>query len=544
MDLVDKSEDESESATGIRRRARRRTLLVGLVGGTVLTAGVVGMLVAQPWAADESAPQSSVAAEGSSSADASGKADAIDPELSNRLMLSPSPEGFDVQYVNDPTAESEGPVFVDPSAGMMDISLFRGADATYEDGPWISVSVSLLDRFERANFQPFNYVDRSMFRKAAVGGMAAAIGKNFDESRALIYGPVNDGFAVSITAIGVPEAQLLAIAEEITLEEDGATATPVFGAALTGAGLEPFLRYVAPSWGGVQVGMQLPGLFGGDPTSTSIGYTTAEGFDDYISITNQPLNADFDMLQLARFVIVDGADVAVHGLPGLAGTLPEAFGAQPIVVWAEGGRLIVVTSSQGVESLVDIAESVAVASEEDWAAAFEQSQSNQGEFQQAPDTWLIAAGDLEDAATWLIEGGINDDGELVLCGFTITADGGSSSGCIPAQEAAAPSILAGGTIGFNGTGVTIVALGPLDEDLVLRYTTVDGDVSETQLRVIQAEWEYTAGALVPTAPGTAELIGADGRVIATKEFSADEFQFDANGDVGVAPVATAAPAQG
>ena len=544
MDLVDKSEDESESEAGVRRRARRRTLLIGLGGGTVVAAGVIALLIAQPWADDATAPESSVEAAGSASAGSSGQTEAVDPELSNRLMLSPPPEGFEVQYVNDPAGPGGGDVFTDQAVGTMDISLFRGADATYTDGPWIAVSVSLLDRFERANFQPFNYVDQSTFRKATVGGLQAAIGKNFDESQALVYGPVNDGFAVSISAIGVPEAQLLAIAEEITLDEDGATATPVFGAALSAVGLEPFLRYTAPSWGGVQVGVQLPGLFGGDPTSTSIGYTTSEGFDDYISITNQPLSGDFDTLALARFVIADGEDVSVHGVPALAGTMPKAFGKQPIVLWAEGGRLIVVTTSQGVESLVDIAESVAVASDEDWAAAFEQSQSNQGQFQPAPETWLIAAGDLEDGATWLIEGGLDDDGELVLCGFTMTADSGSSSGCIPAQVAAAPSILEGGTIGFNGTGVTIVALGPLDEDVLLRYTTVDGDVSETPLRVIQSEWEYTAGALVPAAPGIAELIGADGRVIASKEFAADEFQFDANGDIGIAPVATAAVARG
>jgi hypothetical protein len=448
--------------------------------------------------------------------------------------------------VNDPSDPARGDEFVESSMSM-DVSLFRATDATFEKGPWISVSVSLLDRFDRANFEPFNYVDQSQFRKVKVGGLNAAIGKNFDDSLALLYGPVNDGFAVSISALGVPEAALLAIAEEITLEEDGATATPVFGKALSAAKLEPFMRYTTPSWGGVQMGVQLPVLFGGDPTSTSVGYTTSDTFDEYLSITNQPMVSGFDALELARFVIADGKDVTVRNQPARAGTMPELFGQQAVVVWAEGGRLIVVTGTMKTDELVDIADAVTVASDDEWAAAFEEFQANQEQFEQPPESWLISSGDLDDGTTWLVEAGVNDNDELALCGYSVSASGSSGSGCNPGSEVTVPSIVAGPMIGMSSSGITVVAIGALDESMVLRYTADDGDITETALRSIRAEWEFTVGALLPTAPGTAELIGADGRVIVTKEFSDDDFDFNPQGEgLGgvVEPATTAVAVEG
>ena len=45
------------------------------------------------------------------------------------------------------------------------------------------------------------------------------------------------------------------------------------------------------------------------------------------------------------------------------------------------------------------------------------------------ESWLIGAGDLEDSTTWLIDGGLDDEGRLVLCVAAFSNDGGSMQGC-------------------------------------------------------------------------------------------------------------------
>ncbi len=256
MNLVDKGEDESESEAGLRRRIRRRKVL--LLGGVGAVAVAAVLVAVRPWSDDDAADSASTLVDGASPSAAADQPAAAEPELSNRLLFDPRPEGFVVGYVNDPGANDQE--FGRPSGSTtMDVSFLRAADATLADGPWMSVSVNLLDRFERASFDPMNVgFDASQFRKTNVNGLNGAIGKNWDDTQALLFGPVNDGFAVSISAMGVPEATLLAIGAELTLEEDGATASPVFGKALIAAGLEPFIRYEVPYWGGVQMGVQLP----------------------------------------------------------------------------------------------------------------------------------------------------------------------------------------------------------------------------------------------------------------------------------------------
>lgn len=544
MNLVDKSEDESESEAGLHRRARRRKFL--LLGG-IGTVAVAAVLVAvNPWSDDDAANSASTLADGASPSAAADQLAATEPELSNRLLFDPRPEGFVAQYINDPGSNDQG---FDRQSGFttMDVSLLRAADATLADGPWMSVTVNLLDRFERASFDPMNGgFDASQFRKTKVNGLNGAIGKNWDDTQSLLFGPVNDGFAVSISAMGVPEATLLAIGAEITLEEDGATASPVFGKALIAAGLEPFLRYEAPSWGGVQVGLQLPGLFG-DQFSTTVAYSTVDGFGDFLSIMNQPLGAGLDFMELARFALTDTAEVTVHGVAGLVGQVPDNLGGQTMVVWTEGGRLVIVSGSRDADELVALAETVTEASDDDWAQAQAQvaAQQRQND-ERSPESWVIGVGDLPDSTTWVIEGAFDSDGDLATCAMTMSNDGSSSSGCGNATPVTAPSIIAGPSIGFSGSAASIIGLGEPGDALVLRYTPTDGDAIEVQfLREIRADWPMWAAAMVPSGPGTAELVDAAGVVVATKEFSEDEFSFDPGdtGGFGIAPAETVAPAE-
>ena len=541
MNLVDKSEDESESEAGIRRRTRRRKFL--LLGGVGAVAVAAVLVAVNPWKDDDAADSVSTPADGASPSAASDQPAAAEPELSNRLLFDPSPEGFVVGFVNDPASNDQG--FGRPGASTtMDVSLLRAADATLADGPWMAVSVNLLDRFERASFDPMNVgIDASQFRKTKVNGLNGAIGKNWDDTQALLFGPVNDGFAVSISAMGVPEATLLAIGTELTLEEDGATASPVFGQALTEAGLEPFLRYEAPSWGGVQVGFQLPGLFG-DPFSTSVTYTTIDEFDEFVSITNQPLGAGYDVMELARFALTDTTEVTVNGEAGIVGQTPDNMGAQTLVVWTEGGRVVIVGGSKEADELVALADTVTEASDDDWKKAQLASQESQNNPQRAPESWVIGVGDLPDSRTWVIEGAFDSDGDLATCAMTMSNDGSSSSGCGNATPVTAPSIIAGPSIGFSGSAVSIVGLGGVGDALVLRYTPVDGEVVEVPLREIRSDWPMWAAVYVPSGPGTAELVDAAGVVVESKQFSEDEFSFDPGdgGGFGIAPAETAAPA--
>jgi hypothetical protein len=537
MSLVDKGEDVTESDAFKRRGAKRKRAALIVGAGAVVAAGAV--VIVRAVSGDDK--QSTTAATETTLQQSAADPTPIEPELSGRLLFDPVPDGFVVQYLNE--AGTFGPAIDVPAAGpTLDVSLLRAPDATLDDGAWLSASVSLLDRFERQSFEPMNYVDPSQFRKTSVNGLNGVVGKNWDDSLALVFGPANDGFVVSLASAGITEQELLAIAAEITLEENGLQASPQFGPSAAEAGLEPFMRYPVGTWGGVSVGLQLP-LLGGDGNSTNVGYVTEEGFDEYVTITNTPFGEDVDMLGLAEFAFSEFEQIEVRGMPAAAGKTPESLGEQPTVVWAEGGRLIVVSGSPSLEDLVSYAQTVVVADDDAWAEAVKSSQEFQGVEQFVADAWLIGVGDFEDSTTWTIEGGFDDDGNLVLCSLAMSVNGGSSSGCAPGVEIAAPQLLKGPSMGFGGPdnrGATVVAVGIPGEVLILRFTPDDGPAVEVPLREIRPDWPVWAAAVGASGPGTVELVDGAGTVLDTVPVTDD----DIGAVDGFAPAETVAPAAG
>lgn len=257
------------------------------------------------------------------------------------------------------------------------------------------------------------------------------------------------------------------------------------------------------------------------PFGSSVSYLTDKGHN--VTVNNEPAPAGFDLVAVAKVMVEDAEEVTVHGLPAVKGS--DQFSGD-VVVWVEGGRSISVTGD--LDDLVAAAEAVEEADGTTWddlVAAAQATMGNPGAAM--PETWLIGAGDLEDSTTWMIEGGVDDNGLLQLCSAAFSNEGGSMSGCNGAtHEVAEPSVFFGDGVGMDGAvGVSIIATVPNSmAGAVLRFTGEDGTVTEVPLKVVRADWSFQAAAMAVSVTGAAVVIGADGAELANVEVTDDNLE--------------------
>ena len=516
--LVDKGidDDERDDVPGAGRR-RGRTALIG--GGIVAALAVGGLAIAQPWAGDD---------HGSSGAGAQITIAVPDeqpvvPELSNRLALGELPEGYLPTWVSD----GEAIDFFDGETVMASNVLLVGEDATYADGPWLGVTVQLLDKFDRKSFDHVDFVMASDGQKVLINGLEGLFAKSEfgGDTSELAFGPVNDGYVVVLLSIGLTQAEMVEVANEITLQEsdDEAVAWPQFAGKVGDLGLQPLASYEQPSFGFGGGFGALTAIGGSSPTSTSVNYSSNDLGS--IALSSDPVVAGLDTLAVARFVLSNTKDITVHDLPAVVGEFDVVFGGS-VVIWEEGGRTMSVFATGDVD-VVALAESVTELDEQAWADLAAEADANQDDdFSGEPsETWLIGAGELKDSTTWVVEGAVDENGTVTWC--TAAMDNGSSmSGCNSSGAVEAPAIISVGTVGADGdVAPAYVATVPLDTlGAILRFTAGDGTVVETPIHEVRPDWPFLAAAIALTDVGTLEIVAADGTVVETAEIALDDLE--------------------
>lgn len=533
--LVDKGEDWQETDEGQAHGRRRARRIVAACAVAVVAAGT-GLVIARPWAGD-----SSSSSQASVETSLSHNDDAPAVTLSNLLVLGDIGQPLTVQWASD--AASNGDQMGKPT-GRRTIAMLAKPGAT-SDGPWLWVDVELLDRWDRQSFDPQSYIGDSGGHSVTVGtNKGYYLDSDWTGSTLLLFGPVNDGFAVGLNSQGLTQPELMSIAEELTLDEhtSDATASPVFGPMVSELGLEPIAAFEQDVWGfsGAGGGNALSALGGGfGPTATSVSYLTEDG--KTVSVSNDVSLAGVDFAAVATLAFDDAEAVTVHGLPAMKGS--NQFSGD-MVVWVEGGRTISVAGD--IDDLLAAAEKVEVVDAATWSSLVQESQANMGNMSNGvSESWLIGAGDLDDSTTWLIEGGLDDDGGFVLCSSAIGTDGSMMQGCGSRREVDAPGLFANDGLSLNGgEAVGLVATVPNNLGAAtLRFTATGGAVTEVALKVVRSDWSFTAGALGVTTTGTGVLLAADGTALATLEVTQDVLS-TGSGVGGDATASTVAAATG
>jgi hypothetical protein len=507
-ELVDKGIDAEELDDEGGRPGRRK---VWWIAAGVALAGVAGTLaITRPWSNESDDADGSTVVTVARPLDA----DPVVPELSHQLVFDVVPDEYSISWLND--GEAMPDEFLDGQTSTN--VLLVDPEGDISTGPWLAATVTLLDRFERREFDPGMYIMAGDSRQVRVGEYDGAFtDDNFSGHSELIFGPVDDGYVVSLTAEGLTEPEMVAAALELRLDEasDSSEAWPVFGASVAALDLSPLASF-AQANSGFGIGAPFVFMLGQSPTSTDVTY--ADGDDSNgISVINSVAPAGLDVMAIARFVLGDAQDVTVHGLPALRGSFDGGFGGD-VVVWVEGGRTVMVAAGGPDLDVLALAESVREAEDDEWAALLEEANDfDGGDLGNGPqDTWLIGVGDAADSTTWIIEGEVDDEGRLSIC-TTLMRVNESTSGCGGAEAPDLPGLTLVGDFGMGDPTLGYVATIGNDAAATLRFTSETGAVVTTPLKVVRPDWPFQAAALFVEQPGLLEIVGPDGTVLISQE---------------------------
>lgn len=540
----------SPTEPGVANRRRRWVAPVAVLAA--LGVGVGGTLAAtRPWADDPVTDPAAAPADdpedaeaGAAGSETGAEAEPGRPELpARRFVVDPAPEGFELTWLNDPAELSDEELGFGPGGGTAVLLVADGA--TLSTGPWVGINARPLDRFERPGWDPRSSMPVETSRAVQVGDYAGAVGESWDGSTMLTFGPVDDLFAVTLNAQGIDEPALLTLGAGIRIEADrpriDAAALPVEMEVLaTAEGVwdaQPLSMFT--QWNAVVNSTYTDGGIAGMQTGTGASFT----------LQHQLAAGGDDPLRVPRFLFDDAVEVDVAGASGVQGTLGAMGFGTSVLTWIDGDDALTLTSGgvAGDEQLdlVAIAAAVREADEDEWADLVDEVKERQREmeevFQNPIDTWLIAAGDLDDSSTWVAEGAFTEEGAFVPSVSEMSGDGGMSGGGAFAGNAAAVEI-PGVLVQPPSMNATVVyALATLDAaGAVLRLTLDDGRVVESPLRAVRPEWPALVAAVgIPSGDtGQAELVAGDGAVLASSGL--DGFP----GFGGGVPATTAAAAEG
>jgi hypothetical protein len=505
--------DPSTDSTSSGRR-RRWILPVALLA--TLAVGVGGTLAAVQLTKDDEA---TVSTSGGSDETSDTVAEIALP--ATRYAFAEAPADMELSWISDPDREDQGGMGDQPYGSLV---LLAGADATYSKGPWVTVMARGLAEWERGSelmsSLPF---DTSTAKTVKIGGTYdGKLGTSWDGSTVLGFGPVDEDYVVLMSAEGLSDQQLVEVASGVQLADGEPRLDP---------SVLPMEMDVLAKADGVWD--SAPTAFINSARSISLNYAAAAQTPDsaYVSLQYWVQRND-DVLSLATFMLDDAEEITVHGKPAVLGTPSQNFGGgfdSRTVVWSEDDNTFVLSVNNGDElDPAALAESVVPADSAEWDDLYAEMQARQKEqeefYNNPPDSWLIAAGDLDSSTTWAIEGGLMDaerGGGFIISTSEMSANSSGMSGGFDPVNALTefPTVLVRDD-GMEST--TIVALGPLDPaGSILRVTLDDGQVIELPLRTIRPEWPASAAAVAVSAErsGTAELLGADGTVLATGELT-------------------------
>lgn len=523
--------------------ARRRRWIVPTVIGSIVAVAASALLITSPWSASNDQPAES-SPRGSAASDDAGSTGAPAPIKNappKRLILGDVPTGLNVQWIQDPTNVQPGQDF--GGADNQAVLLAKPGANFAEDG-WIAVLTRPMDRFERRNFDPTSDGQMESPRKINVGTMSGATGRSFEGFEMLTYGPVNDGYAVTIAGPGLSQLALTDLASLVEVDDDG---RPAIRTGPVVEGYEP-LGLFRQVWG---VGALAEG---GQQSMMAVNYGGLEG-DSWTAVSNTAQAVD-DPLRIARFFLKNPVEGTVHGQPAVAGDIAarQPMPGQPArVTWIEDGYVVTVMANKPADELLALAETVREATDDEWSTMKDDVKKRQEEAnlgQNLVDTWIVGAGDLEDSTTWVVEGGYADgrfSSSIMIAsadGSSMSGGGGSGGEDITYPYLSVQPNSMGGPFGNSQSVNLVVALVTADtEGAVLRFTPADSAeaVIEVPIHLIRDDWPAFAGAL--GAPGdlagTVEIVAIDGTILATKDVEAMESNGDDGGDVTAATVAAA-----
>ena len=532
LHLVDKGIDASETDGALQRRRTARRVVIGGVAVAALVGG--GLAVAQPWSGDDGDRADEPSA---TTTPPPAVADGATAGELPFVLLDDIPDGYLLQWASGPAGEAGGP-WVDDLSGVQQSVLLVGAPgATFSDGPWVSISVQLLDRFERASFDPSSYLSGpdGPASTVRVGDARGALADNWwGDGSSLLFGPVNDGFAVSVSALGVSDDDLLRMAAEITLDERGDMADAVLGPAAAALGLELLAAYDETTWGlggGPSVPLLSPGA-----DSLSAAWAMVDGAGGQISLTVQHLPPGLDTGMLGGFFLAGAHDVQVGEWPGIAGDFEVFGGSDAAVVWMVDDSVVVVSGSLPPDELLDVAGSARVGDAAEWAELVDEANSNGG-FVPEPDvpTWIIGAGDFDDGTTWVVEGAVDGQGGLLLCSASVSQFS-SWSTCDSSQAVEGPTLRITGSFDVAAAAAVVAVVDPVDAGATLQCTTDAGDERTATVGAVHEDWPYLAAVVMLTETGSCTLVAPDGTVLATEEIGDIDL---VTGGVGVATTVAA-----
>jgi len=179
----------------------------------------------------------------------------------------------------------------------------------------------------------------------------------------LNFGPI-DGRFISVVTSELTQDETLAFAEASVFDDS----VPVIADAWTVAGLQPV--------GSIS---RFGSVFGfvvtaANPVNAQPTIVTAQyGPEDRRLTVTSHATGDND-LKLLSFFLGGEIDSDVHGQPALTYVADPsdsllAFGIEfgSIVAWVEGGRMIMVTGKMPVDELIELAETVRPATDDEWA---------------------------------------------------------------------------------------------------------------------------------------------------------------------------------
>ncbi|MGB8859145.1 MAG: hypothetical protein WCC60_07815 [Ilumatobacteraceae bacterium] len=194
--------------------------------------------------------------------------------------------------------------------------------------------------------------------QSAPGQLRTSVGNRTIE---VVFGPV-DGQVFSVVTSELTQQETLAFAEAVSV--DGTTARVSDSTVLSGLRPVGSIADFTATFGVI--------VTASDPATPREGIVSTQYGPEGGRVAVTSLPATDHAYAMLRFFLGDAADATVHGLPAVAFAMtaddPLLASNRPgtIVAWIEGGRLIVVSGSDGPVTTTALAETVRPATDAEW----------------------------------------------------------------------------------------------------------------------------------------------------------------------------------
>lgn len=428
--------DEIEGST--RRRWRVAAAIAAFAAFVIVVVGA--LVIAAPWD-DSAASHAQVIVLNPEQKPGATPDEPI--TLEPRLMLGEVPDGFSAAWLNDGSDNGSGEM---PETVF---ALFGTPDTEFGDGPWLSIDIAPMQASGTFNAIRWMRDNTGMQAKAEavdVNGLDGARGDDWNAMDLLVFGPLEGG-VVSIRSQGVAPETVLTYARGLRVvdgiavlaENTVTTSIPLLATSSTGSGY----------WGFI---------YGNGNDSSNVSYTDTSGNGNGAVNINTSRPPAADPFPVIRFLLDEPRDATVHGQPAVVGTQDATFGGveDTLVAWIEGGRYVVVSAPLGHDELLELAESVRPANDNEWSDLQDEAQENQermnignGSDPFADGTFLVGAGNTSDGSRWRIEANFDHDVYAVCYSAASNRGMGCSSGSEPSDAV----LERAGDFGFGFSGV-------------------------------------------------------------------------------------------